>query len=612
MAKHIHWQIILIVAGIALLGTLLVYMAVLNPLATTIVPAQGGTYVEGVVGQVQAINPVLCSLNPADRDLCSLVFSGLMRFDVHGMPVPDLAAQPLQVSADGRVYTATLRANVRWQDGQPLTVDDVLFTYKLMGSPDFVGPSDLQTLWSSVEVTRVNAFEARFTLEEPFPPFADYLTMGLLPAHILRDAPPGQMKWNEFNLAPVGSGLYTVEDVVIEQGVVERVSLVANPTYYGKQPYLSRIEFRYYADIESVFEAYRAGEVQGIAQVPASRIAELRRYPHLRVYSAPQAGYALIFLNLANPEVEFFQDKAVRQALLYALDRQALINQVLNGQGLVADSPILPDTWAFDPNVPRYRQDPKRADQLLAEVGWIQPGNPPPTKTPTPPPTFTPTPTATLTATPTPKIKPTQTPTATATPLPTITPTPTPAVPVADWMRVKNGQVLSFTLLVSADPLREALAQAIVEQWAAVGVQASVRPVASGLINNFLQPRTFEAVLIDLALVGDPDLYPFWHETQIDRGQNYAGFRHRHISELLEQARRATNRETRAELYRQFQQLFADEVPAILIYYPVYTYAVDERVQGVQIGPINYPSDRFNTVADWYVAIRRVIKDSGK
>lgn len=589
-----------------MLGALLVSMAFLNPVDTVIVPAQGGTYVEGVVGQVQAINPLVCSLNPADQDLCALVFSGLMRFDVHGEPVPDIAAQAPRVSADGTVYTVSLRSNIRWQDNVPLTADDVLFTFGLARHPDFPGPPDLTALWSTVEITRVGAYELRFTLSEPFAPFTDYLTLGLLPAHILRNVPPGSKAWDAFNLSPVGSGLFKVEDVAIEQGAVDHVLLAANPYYYGKQPYLSKIEFRYFADTKSVFAAYRAGQVQGIAQVPVSEAAELRNYPRLKVLSAPQAAYTLIFLNLANHDVEFFQDKAVRQAMLYALDRQELINEVLGGYGLVANSPILPDTWAYDSQIPLYKQDRARADALLDEAEWIQPANPPPTKTPTPTPTYTPTPTATVRL----KATATKTPTATATLLPTITPTPTPAEPVPEWGRVKNGQVLSFTLLVNADPVREALAQAVVKQWQSVGVQASIRPVARGLVTSHLQPRNYEAVLADLSLVGDPDLYVFFHEMQIGEGQNYSGFRHRRISELLEQARLVADRNTRVELYRQFQQLFADEAPVILLYYPIYIYAVDERVQGVQIGPINYPSDRFATVSDWYIAIRRVIRSN--
>ncbi len=610
MVKHIRWQVILTILGIALLGTLLVSMAIINPLNTTLVPAQGGTYVEGVVGQVQAINPLLCPLNPTDRDLCSLVFSGLLRFDAHGALVTDIAARLPQISADGRVYTVTLKADLEWQDGKPLTADDALFTYNLMRAPDFTGPADLNTLWTSVQITRVNTLELRFVLQQPYPPFADYLTIGLLPAHILHDAPQGSAKWNDFNLSPIGSGPFKVEDVVVEQGAVDHVLLAENPYYYGKQPYLAKIELRYYADTKGVFDAYRAGQVQGIAHVPVEDMPELRRYPDLNVLSAPQAGYTLIFLNQANPNVEFFQDTAVRQAMLYALDRQALVNQVLSGHGIVADSPILPDTWAYNPNVPRYTQDLAQADRLLDEAGWIQPNDPPPTKTPTPRPTYTPTPTATVKATATPKVTATQTPTSTATP--TITPTPTPAMPVPEWGRVQNGRVLSFTLLVSADPAHEALAQAIVEQWRAVGIQASVEPVASGLVDEHLVPHDFEAVMIDLSLVGDPDPYPFWHEMQIEEGQNYSSFSHRKISELLEQARRATNPNTRAELYRQFQQLFAEETPAILLYYPIYTYAVDQRVRGVQIGPINYPSDRFMTVADWYIIVLRRVIEGGQ
>jgi peptide/nickel transport system substrate-binding protein len=168
---------------------------------------------------------------------------------------------------------------------------------------------------------------------------------------------------------------------------------------------------------------------------------------------------------------------------------------------------------------------------------------------------------------------------------------------------------LSFTLLTSNDTVHSAMAQAIAEQWMAIGVTVTVRSVPL-LVTNYLAPRSFEAVLIDLSLAGDPDPYPFWHETQAAGGQNYGSYKNRDMSEILEQARRTNDRNARQQLYKRFQQMFVDEMPAILLHQPVYTFAVDERVGGVQIGPLEYTSDRFRTVADWYIVTRRVMVSS--
>jgi len=562
-ARHIRWQVIIIASGVALLATLLIYVAL--TFSTSTFPAQGGTYIEGMVGQPHAINPLLCSVNSVDRDLCSLVFNGLLRLDAHGLPQPDLAARPPEISPDGLVYTVTLRSNVRWHDGQPFTADDVLFTLSLIQDPDFPGPGDLAELWRTVEVSRVNAFNLAFTLSEPFAPFADYLTLGIVPAHALRDVPPIDLASTDFNLRPIGTGPFKVQEVGASGGQVDHVLLTANTDYYGSQAYLDKIEIKFFADDAAVFNAYRAGQVQGIAQVANSDLPRLRQFPRLNVFSAPVAGYSLIFMNLASPDVPFFQDKQVRQALFYALDRQKPVDQVLGGNGIVVPGPILPGTWAFDPALPSVQPDPDKARALLDSAGWKIGGS----------------------GVSTPGIV-------------------DSGVLLPRGVRSKDGKVLGFTLLTSNDATHRELAQAIAEQWIAIGVTVTVRS-APMLVTNFLTPRAYEAVLIDLSLPGDPDPYPFWHETQAPGGQNFGGYTDRDMSELLEQARRTNDRNVRFKFYQRFQQMFADDVPAILLYQPVFTFAVDERVRGVQIGPLEYPSDRLRNVADWYVVTRRVI-----
>jgi len=551
---HISWQIILIVAGIALLATLLIYVAL--GFTTELVPARGGTYIEGMVGQPRAINPWLCQFNDVDHDLCSLVFNGLMHLDGNGVPQPDLAALPAQVSPDGLIYTVTLRSDARWHDGQPFTADDVLFTINLIKDPNFPGSEDLSQLWRTVEISRVNMYNLSFTLQEPFAPFLDYLTLDIAPAHILRNMPVADLMTADFNLHPIGTGPFKVEEVGISGGQVDHVLLAANSLYFGSQPYLDRIEFKFFADDSAVFNAYRAGQVHGIARVSNADLARLRQYPRLNVFSAPVAGYSMIFLNLSSADAPFFQDKPVRQALSYALDRQQIVNRAMGGNGIVVQGPILPGTWAFDSTLPAVRPDMDMARALLDAAGWTVPRT---DRTTVPPP-----------------------------------------------VRTKGGKPLAFTLLTSSDATHVAMAREVADQWATLGVSVTVKSVAM-LRTNYLEPRSYEAALIDLLAAGDPDPYPFWHETQVASGQNFGGYKDRDMSEILEQARRTNDRNVRQQLYQRFQQMFMNDVPAILLTQPVYTFAVDERVHDVQVGPLEYPSDRFRTVADWYIVTRRVI-----
>ena len=557
MSKHLRWQVVITLLGIVLLGSLLAYLAF--TFAMVIVPAVGGTYVEGLAGNPQYINPVLCQYNQVERELCSLIFNGLIKLNERGEVIPDLAER-WEISDDCLVYTFWLRRDVRWHDEVPFSADDVVFTVHAMQDTGYRGAPYLAELWRSVEVAKVNSHTVKFTLKEPFAPFLDYTTIGILPAHLLAEVPAESLPNDPFNLHPIGTGLFQVEEVTAEHALLQ-----ANPLFYGPQPYLNKIEFRFYPNHESVLGAYERGEVQGISRLlPQGLPQAVEANSGLQLFSAQLTGYTLIFLNLQDPELPFFQEKLVRQALLYAINRQELVNSVLKGQGLVAHSPILRGTWAYDNGVVRYEHDPDQARDLLTRAGWRAP-NP-------------------LLA----EIGETS---------------------GEDSVREKAGVKLAFTLLTDDDPLHVELAEEIARQWEAIGVKATLRTIGSGLVREFLHPREFEALLIDLELRGDPDPYPLWHSTQAEgEGQNYAGFVSYEVDKLLEEARCTTDSGRRAELYRRFQEIFADEVPSLLLYYPIYTYAVDEKVKGVQLGPMGDPSDRFRNVTEWYIVTKRVIK----
>lgn len=557
MSKHFRWQVVITLLGIALLGSLLAYLAF--TFATVVVPAVGGTYVEGLAGSPQYINPILCQYNQVDRELCSLIFNGLTRLNERGEVVPDLAER-WEISDDCLVYTFHLRRDVLWHDEVPFSADDVVFTVEAMQDPGYRGAPYLAGLWQSVEVIKVSSHAVKFTLKQPFAPFLDYTTIGILPAHLLAGVPAELLPHDPFNLRPIGTGLFQVEEVTAEHALLQ-----ANSLFQGSKPYLNKIEFRFYPNHESVLSAYERDEVQGISRVLPPDLPEVEADSGLKLFSAQLSGYTLIFLNLQDPELPFFQEKLVRQALLYGIDRQELVDRVLKGQGLVAHSPILPETWAYENGVARYEYNPERAKDLLDEAGW-------------------------------------RTPTRLSAMIGDANPEG------GESVREKAEVSLAFTLLTDDDPLHIELAREIARQWEAIGVKATLRAIGSGLVRDFLYPREFDALLIDLELHGDPDPYPLWHSTQASaEGQNYTGFVSYEIDKLLEEARCTTDSGSRAELYRCFQEIFADEVPSLLLYYPIYTYAVDEKVKGVQLGPMSDPSDRFRNVTEWYIVTKRVI-----
>ncbi len=564
--RHLRWQVLIAVLGMLLVGRMLAGRAG----ATTTggveviqdVPAAGGIYTEALIGAPSRFNPLLDFANPVDRDIDRLLFSGLTRFDSVGRPMPDLANWI--ISDDELTYTFVLRADAQWHDGTPVTTADVAYTIGLLQDPGFPGPADVALLWHAVQVNVVNAQAIEFTLPEPFAPFLDYTAFGVLPAHLLEGVAAADLPQADFNRAPIGSGPFRLTNLLADDGDVTGVRLAAFADYYGQAPLLNDVEFRFYPTFEAAFAAYQAGEVLGLSRVDQAHVNEALALPQLGVYTTLRPEYSLIFFNLQSDELPFFKDKKVRQALLRGLNREAMISEIMHGQAVVANSPVLPGSWAYNPNLPQVAYDPTAAAQLLDAAGWVIPDG---------------------------------------------------AAPgTAGYARQKEGVELRFTLTAPDDPAHVAIAEAAQATWALLGVQVDVTRVdPATLRGQYLlpRPRTFEALLVDMNFAGtpDPDPYPLWHETQVESGQNYGGLADRATSELLEQARITLDLETRARLYFSFQSRFADQTPALLLFYPVYTYAVDTSVSGVQVGPLIEPSDRLNGLAQWSVVTQRVVVD---
>lgn len=542
LGRHLRWQVLLACFGLFALVSLLGYST--YSVTTVLVPDRGGVYREGVVGNPRYLNPFVCDRNPVDEDICPLIFRGLTKIDRHGRAVPDIAAE--WTITDNKIYTFRLRDDQYWQDGQPITADDVIFTVSILQDPDVVEIPNLSILWRTVAIEKLDEYTVRFTLSEPSP-FLDYTTIGLLPAHIYGSQPLTELASHPLNGTPIGSGPLMVEEIA-----ADHIRLKPNPFFDGPQPYLSALEFRFYPDHPSMLNGYLAGEIDGISRILPTEFALASAQNELTLLSAVQARYVSVVFNLDNVNVPFFGDKAVRQALYYGLNRDALIDEVAAGQGIVAHSSLMPENWAYNSEIKQYNFDPEQARQLLESAGWVDTDG--------------------------------------------------------DGVREKDGVILQFLLYAPDEPFQSRLIQQIAEDWTAIGVHAVPTPVTFvSLMSDYLLPRNYDAALITLDIPGDPDQYWLWHSSQNEEGGfNYAGWKNDEVDEILQQARAITDEEARRQLYWRFQAIFAEEAPSLLLFYPVYTYGVNERIHNVQMGPLNRPADRFETFADWYMVTRRV------
>ncbi len=553
LMKHLRWQLIIVFLALVAIGALLFGQQPVNVQPLERKPVTGGRYTEGIIGEFSRLNPVLAFYNPADRDINHLVYRSMLYFDDRGLPQPALA-ESWGISLDGTVYNFSLRTDAVWHDGNPVTSDDVLFTIDLLRNPDLPVPEDLRTFWDAIEAIALDDRTLQFRLPEPFSPFLDYLTIGILPSHLLGALTAEQLISDPFNAHPIGSGPYRFEQWILEDGRIAGVALTAFENYYEERPFIDQIIFRYYDTAAQAFVAYQSGEVQGISQITADILPQALKSPSLDLYTGRLPELSLIFLNLDNPKLPFFQDSSIRHALLMGLNRQWMVDRVLNSQATIADGPIFPNTWAYYENILRVDYQPEQAIQLIKEAGYTIP------------------------------------------------------IEGGSVRANEDGLFLSFTL---THPEREpyiSLASAIQENWRSIGVDVKLQAVPyQELIDSYLEPRSYEAVLVDIDLSQspDPDPYPFWHQTQISHGQNYAMWNDRQASEYLEQGRILVDPEERTRLYRNFQVRFVNEMPALPLFYPMATYGVDTEIKGVRIGPLFDSADRFNAIADWYIFSQR-------
>ncbi|MBW8010132.1 MAG: peptide ABC transporter substrate-binding protein [Chloroflexi bacterium] len=554
--KKLRWQLLIVLVAIAAIVVLLISQKPTADGGAVAEPTEGGLYIEALVGQLSRLNPLLDNQNQVDRDVNRLIFSSLVRFDANGNPQPDLA-QTWGISLDGTVYNVSLQPEAIWHDGEAVIAEDILFTIELMRNPELPIAPDIQELWASIEVVVFDEHNLQFRLSEPFAPFLDYLTFGIVPKHILEGLSGPEIMNAQFNLEPIGSGPYRFEQLLVEADQIQGVVLEVFEEYFKPRPFIDRVVFRYFDSSEAALEAYHQGEVLGISPVSNDILDEVLSSSNINVYSSRLPKLSLVLLNLDDPEVAYFQDVVVRKALMGSLNRQWMIGQIFGGQAVLADGPIMPGSWAYYPDTEQVNFDPDSAEASLRAAGYVIPAE-------------------------------------------------------GGEVRGKDGVLLSFDLAHPDTQSHTELAQVIQNDWERIGVRVNLIALPyETLVSDYLEPRRYEAVLVDFDLGNspDPDPYPFWHQAEANSGQNYSRWDDRRASEYLERARVSFDHSNRVRLYRNFQIHFSRELPAIMLFYPIYNYAVSEQVQGVSMGPLFDPSDRFATIDEWFLVARGRVEE---
>ncbi|MFO7663209.1 MAG: peptide ABC transporter substrate-binding protein [Chloroflexota bacterium] len=550
MKPDIRWQVLLVLAAVSLVLMLLSFQVQSAALCTTTIPSSGGTYIEGMVGSPLVLNPLLSDTYPIDRELTNLIFDGLVRFDETGQIQPALAEE-WSISDDGLVISFKLRDDLVWHDGVPVTVEDVAFTFGLLQDPQFPGPAALVNLWRPITIQVVDRDQIEFTLPQPYAPFMAALTRGILPSHLLSSVAAAELAASAFNLAPVGTGPFRVETGQ-SWNRTGRMRLTPDPSYWREGTQLSDIEIRFYPSDAELLAAFEAGQIHGANGISPTTLPVLTEMEDTRVFTSAVPRYMSLLFNMTDSGAPAVQSIEARQALALGLDRSHLVDNVLNGQGLIFDGPYLPESWAYRPAIlTPYAYDPQTAGSMLDGLGWI---------------------------------------------------------PDAEGIRQSSGTPLSIRLLTSAQSDQQAIADAIAAMWRDIGIDVQVM-VESDLddFRSDLSERNFDLALVEVAAPDDPDLYDFWSQEAIVRGQNYGGWNNRRASEALETARQLYSKDERAVYYEAFLRQFASDLPALTLYQSVNVMALHDSVQQVEIGRVWQPRDRFKTFPIWFLNFRDVV-----
>jgi peptide/nickel transport system substrate-binding protein len=330
---------------------------------TTTAHAAGGVFVEGVVGQVDTLNPLYVSTG-AEAAASRLVFSSLYNYDTTGTLHQDVA-DAMTINGDATEYTVHIRDDVSWHDKRPLTANDIVFTVNLMKNPAVRSPLRINWLDVSAEATSNN--EVKFKLPAAYAAFPHALTFPILPEHVLQSIAPGAIRESAFSRSPVGSGpfafrLLQAADAVSNHKVVH---LVANKEYYGGAPRLDRFEIHAFPEEKDILRALKAGELSAAAGISVTAAPDINSGRYKLIPQPIDSGVYLL-LNMNNP---ILKDDKVRKALQAATDT-ALLRKEIGGGVRPLDAPIIENrSTASDlPHLPPA--DQQAAGKLLDDAGW--------------------------------------------------------------------------------------------------------------------------------------------------------------------------------------------------------------------------------------------------
>lgn len=513
------------------------------------IPQRGGSLSEGVIGTPRFINPLL-SISDADRDITSIIYSGLMKLGPEGELVEDLA-ESFNISEDGLVYTFILKSDLKFHDDSPLTTDDVEFTITMAQDPNLKSPR--RGNWEGVAVEKVNQKEIRFILKQPYSPFLENTTLGIMPKHIWRNATSDEFSFSQYNIEPIGSGPYKIKKLKKNQsGIPSEYELSPFKDYALGEPFISKINLKFFQNEKDLISAFKKKKIDALNGLSPETIAELKKDGE-RVEEILLPRVFGVFFN--HNQASVFTNIEVRSALNKALDKKKIIDAVLLGFGEPIEDPV--PFYTYD-DLGETTDRIQEAKDILERNGWE----------------FS-----------------------------------TSTNMYEKETRNENFS-LSFSISTGDSPELKRAVEEIKRQWEELGARVDVQIFETGDLNqNVIRPRRYDALFFGEVIGRDLDLYPFWHSSQRnDPGLNIAVYVNNVADKALEDLRSTTNEDLKKESLEAFAQEIRNDKPAVFVYSPYFLYLLPEKIGNVRLEKLTIPSERFSNIHEWYIETSKVWK----
>jgi len=503
-------------------------------------PSRNGSYAEAVLGPIETLNPLFASTQ-AEKSADYLMFSRILNYDSSGNLNYDLANN-FSIDKSGKIYKVSIRPNVSWHDGEKLTTQDIAYTVNLLKNEEL---HSSVTGWSNISVKVIDDYNINFILKDVYAPFKHALTFPIVPSHILSQSKPSEIRESDFSQNPIGSGPFKFNFIQKSDNVLDKkvVYLSRNENYYKDIVNLASFQLHAYKDSESILKALSSGEVNAATSFSSveSKILNSDKFNNL---SQPINSGVYAILNMNNA---ILSDKNIRKALQLGINTNE-IKQKINNEAPDLYMPFTTSqVFGKLPTKPFY--DLSLANKTLSTSGW--------------------------------KLN-------------------------KSGIREKKNKELKLTITTIKNSELESVAKILAEQWRSLGLVIEIKVIdPSDVSQNFtqtvLQPRNYDVLLYKLDIGADPDMYAYWHSSQISNsGLNLANYSSAISDDALVSARDILDKKLRNAKYLTFARQWLNDVPAIGLYQSTMQYATNKNTYSFnEVDKLISPVDRYNNIAEW-------------